>query len=103
YVASSVIACAATAGAHVLQWPTPRIAAWPRARISSHVFGSSTRYTLEIGLKTVVTSGMCWPNHARICFNKRAGASKPEAARYTVRPFSVGSRGARGLAAIFGG
>ena len=43
YFASIVIACAATAGAQVLQWPTPRIAAWPRALISSHVFGSSTR------------------------------------------------------------
>jgi hypothetical protein len=29
YFASSVIACAATAGAQVLQWPTPTMAAWP--------------------------------------------------------------------------
>ena len=43
YVASIVIACAATAGAHVLQWPTPTIAACPLARISSHVAGSSLR------------------------------------------------------------
>src|SRR5262249_60380955 len=90
------------AGAHVLQWPTPRIAACPRARISSHVFGSSTRYTLEIGLKTVVTSGMCWPNHACICFKKRSESSKRQSTRYTGRPFSVGSRGARGLAGGFG-
>jgi hypothetical protein len=43
YRASSVIACAATAGAQVLQWPTPTIAAWPFALISSHVGGSSRR------------------------------------------------------------
>ena len=43
YLASIVIACAATAGAQVLQWPTPTIAAWPRSRISSQVAGSSTR------------------------------------------------------------
>jgi hypothetical protein len=43
YRASIVIACAATAGAQVLQWPTPTMAAWPRARISSQVAGSSLR------------------------------------------------------------
>jgi hypothetical protein len=43
YLPSTVIACAATAGAQVLQWPTPRMAAWPRALISSQVAGSSLR------------------------------------------------------------
>jgi hypothetical protein len=43
YLVSSVMACAATAGAQVLQWPTPRMAACPLARISSHVVGSSSR------------------------------------------------------------
>jgi hypothetical protein len=44
YFASTVIACAATAGAaQVLQWPTPRMAAWPLALISSQVVGSSLR------------------------------------------------------------
>src|SRR2546428_1496109 len=41
YWASIVIACAATAGAQVLQCPTPTIAACPLARISSQVVGSS--------------------------------------------------------------
>src|SRR2546427_8462871 len=59
YVASIVIACAATAGAHVLQWPTPTTAAWPCVLISSHVAGSSFKYTLEIGLTIVRTLGMC--------------------------------------------
>src|SRR5260370_33023535 len=58
YVASTVIACAATAGAQVLQWPTPRIAAWPFALISSQVVGSSWRYTLEIGLEDGRTPGI---------------------------------------------
>ena len=43
YFASTVIACAATAGAQVLQWPTPRMAACPLALISSQVAGSSLR------------------------------------------------------------
>ena len=43
YVASIVIACAATAGAQVLQWPTPTMAACPRALISCQVAGSSLR------------------------------------------------------------
>ncbi len=43
YFASIVIACAATAGAQVLQWPTPTMAAWPFALISSQVAGSSFR------------------------------------------------------------
>ena len=43
YCASIVIACAATAGAQVLQWPTPTIAACPLALISAHVIGSSLR------------------------------------------------------------
>ena len=43
YCASIVIACAATAGAQVLQWPTPTIAACPLALISSQVAGSSLR------------------------------------------------------------
>ena len=43
YCASIVIACAATAGAQVLQWPTPTIAACPLALISSQVVGSSLR------------------------------------------------------------
>ena len=41
YWASIVIACAATAGAQVLQWPTPTMAASPAALISSQVAGSS--------------------------------------------------------------
>src|SRR2546423_13810603 len=64
YFASSVIACAATAGAQVLQWPTPMMAACARALISSHVVGSSCRYTLEIGLDTVRPPGMDSANHA---------------------------------------
>jgi len=43
YWASIVIACAATAGTQVLQWPTPTIAACPLALISSQVAGSSLR------------------------------------------------------------
>ena len=43
YFVSIVIACAATAGAQVLQWPTPRMAASPLALISSQVAGSSCR------------------------------------------------------------
>ena len=41
YLLSSVIACTATAGAQVLQWPTPTIAACPFSLISSQVAGSS--------------------------------------------------------------
>ena len=40
---STVIQWPATAGAHVLQWPTPPIIAWPFALISSHSFGSSSK------------------------------------------------------------
>ena len=43
YFYSIVIACAATAGAQVLQWPTPTTAACPLALISSQVAGSSLR------------------------------------------------------------
>ena len=43
YWLSSVIAWTATAGAQVLQWPTPMIAAWPLRRICSQVSGSSLR------------------------------------------------------------
>ncbi len=38
---SSVMAWVATAGAQVLQWPTPTMAASPLALISSQVLGSS--------------------------------------------------------------
>ena len=41
YLVSSVIAWVATAGEQLLQWPTPTIAASPRALISSQVLGSS--------------------------------------------------------------
>jgi hypothetical protein len=41
YCVSSVIAWVEVAGAQVLQWPTPMIAAWPFSRISLHSFGSS--------------------------------------------------------------
>ena len=41
YLLSMVIPCTATAGAQVLQWPTPMIAASPFALISSQVAGSS--------------------------------------------------------------
>jgi hypothetical protein len=41
YWLSIVIPCTATAGAQVLQWPTPMIAASPFSLISCHVFGSS--------------------------------------------------------------
>ena len=41
YLLSMVIACTATAGAQVLQWPTPTMAASPLALISSQVSGSS--------------------------------------------------------------
>ncbi len=41
YLLSRVIACTATAGAQVLQWPTPTSAASPFARMCSQVAGSS--------------------------------------------------------------
>jgi hypothetical protein len=41
YSWSIFIPCAATAGAQVLQWPTPMIAASPLALISSQVSGES--------------------------------------------------------------
>ena len=43
YLVSTVIAWVVTAGAQVLQWPTPTMAASPFALISSQVFGSSCR------------------------------------------------------------
>ena len=41
YLLSRAIACTATAGAQVLQWPTPMMAPSPLALIISQVFGSS--------------------------------------------------------------
>ena len=41
YFRSIDIPCAATAGAQVLQWPTPMIAASPFSLISCQVSGSS--------------------------------------------------------------
>ena len=41
YWLSMVIACTATAGAHVLQWPTPTMAASPVDWIFCQVSGSS--------------------------------------------------------------
>src|SRR5215472_10233032 len=103
YCASIVIACAATAGAQVLQWPTPTIAACPFARISSHVAGSSCRYTLEIGFITVRTPGMCSANHACTCPRKTSESSKRQSTRYTVFPSSMSSRGASSLRVTLGG
>src|SRR5256886_7370884 len=86
YLASIVIACAATAGAQVLQWPTPTMAACPFALISSQVVGSSRRYTLEIGLKTVRTPGTGSANHACICLVKTSGTPDPQLTRATGLP-----------------
>src|SRR5215472_14213482 len=102
YVASTVIAGAATAGAQVLQWPTPRMAASPRDLISFQVVGSSLRYTLEIGLNTVRTPGMRSANHPCICLRKMSESSKRQSTRYTVLPSRVSSRGARGLRVTLG-
>src|SRR5207253_7305007 len=41
YWVSSVIACVDVAGAQVLQWPTPMMAACPCSRISVHSLGRS--------------------------------------------------------------
>ena len=53
----------------------------PSRLISSHVVGSSLRYTLEIGLKTVRTPGMCSANHACICLRKMSESSKRQSTR----------------------
>src|SRR5258705_13124734 len=92
YWASIVIACAATAGAQVLQWPTPTIAACPLALISSHVAGSTLRYTLEIGLKTVPTAGMGSANHPCIWLRNPSEASKRQATTLTALPFRGANR-----------
>src|SRR6266508_619648 len=86
YVASIVIACAATAGAQVLQWPTPRIAACPLALISSHVVGSSCKYTLELGLITVRTPGNAVERaHGGVATGERSGST----ARLEERAFAI--------------
>src|SRR5207244_5009492 len=62
YLPSMVIACTATAGAHVLQWPTPTMAASPLDLIFSHVSGSSRVYTDDSWISSVLTPGRCSSN-----------------------------------------
>jgi hypothetical protein len=78
------------------------MAAWPFALISSHVAGSSLRYTLEMGLKTVRTPGMRSANQACICLRKISESSKRQSTRYKVLPSSVSRRGASALRLTFG-
>ena len=58
YLLSMVIACTATAGAHVLQWPTPTIAASRLARlrwseIIEHLLQTATAATFRVATLVV--------------------------------------------------